>query len=57
MESQLAAIESGSDVDDELAALKAQMSLESATHQSSDSKPNQVTDSELEQLKKQLDQL
>ena len=68
LESQFAALESGSGVDDELAALKAQMSLVPATSPnpqllppasglSSGSKPNQVVDSELEQLKKQLDQL
>ena len=68
LESQFAALESGSGVDDELAALKAQMSLGPATSpnqpslppasgQSAGSKPNQVVDSELEQLKKQLDQL
>lgn len=68
LESQFAALESSSDVDDELAALKAQMSLGPATPQnqpslpqasdsSSTSKPNQVVDAELEQLKKQLDQL
>ena len=68
LESQFAALESGSGVDDELAALKAQMSLGPATSpnqpslppasgQSPGSKPNQVVDSEFEQLKKQLDQL
>ena len=68
LESQFAALESGSGVDDELAALKAQMSLGPATSpnqpslppasgQPASSKPNQVVDSELEQLKKQLDQL
>ena len=68
LESQFAALESSSGVDDELAALKAQMSLGPATSpnppllppasgQPAGSKPNQVVDSELEQLKKQLDQL
>ena len=57
LESQFAALESGSGVDDELAALKALMLLPPASGQSSGSKPNQVLDSELEQLKKQLDQL
>lgn len=68
LESQFAALESGSDVDDELAALKAQMSLPPATSQNQTSLPpasqqptgsksNQVVDAELEQLKKQLDQL
>ena len=69
MESQFAALEFGSGVDDELAALKAQMSLGPATfpnqqslppasgQSTGGSKPNQVVDSELEQLKKQLDQL
>ena len=67
LESQFAALESGSGVDDELAALKAQILgpatpqnqqlLPPASGQSAGSKPNQVVDSELEQLKKQLDQL
>lgn len=68
LEGQFAALESSSDVDDELAALKAQMSLGPATPQnqtslppasepSTGSKSNQVVDAELEQLKKQLDQL
>lgn len=68
LESQFAVLESGSDVDDELAALKAQMSLGPATspnqpslpqasESSSTAKSNQVVDSELEQLRKQLDQL
>jgi phage shock protein A len=68
LEGQFAALESGSDVDDELAALKAQMSLGPATPQnqtslppaagqSTGSKSNQVVDADLEQLKKQLDQL
>jgi phage shock protein A len=68
LESQFRALEAGSDVDDELAALKAQMSLGPATaqnqpslpqasDQSTGSKSNQVVDAELEQLKKQLDQL
>jgi len=68
LESQFAALEAGSDVDDELAALKAQMSLGPATsptkgilppaqQQPTGSKSNQVVDAELEQLKKQLDQL
>ena len=68
LESQFAALESSSGVDDELAAMKAQMSLGPATSpnqtslppapgQPSSSKSNQVVDAELEQLKKQLDQL
>lgn len=67
LESQFAVLEAGSDVDDELAALKAQMSLGPATSPnqptlpqaspSSTAKSNQVVDSELEQLRKQLDQL
>jgi len=66
LESQFAQLEAGSDVDDELAALKAQMSLPPAPSpnqpslppsQSSTAKSNQVVDSELEQLRKQLDQL
>lgn len=67
LESQFAQLEAGSDVDDELAALKAQMSLGPATSpnqpslpqasEPSNTKSNQVVDSELEQLRKQLDQL
>jgi len=67
LDSQFAALEAGSDVDDELAALKAQMSLGPATSSNQPSLPqaneqsttakNQVVDAELEDLKKQLDQL
>jgi phage shock protein A len=67
LESQFAALEAGSDVDDELAALKAQMSLGPATSPNQPSLPqanersttakNQVVDAELDDLKKQLDQL
>jgi phage shock protein A len=68
LESQFAALESGSDVDDELAALKAQMSLGPATpqnqtslppasDQTTKSKSNQPVDDELERLRSQLDQL
>ncbi|WP_353929925.1 PspA/IM30 family protein [Okeanomitos corallinicola TIOX110] len=63
LESQFAQLESGSDVDDELAALKASM-LPPATSASQPqlpaeqtSKPAEPVDSELEALKKQLDQL
>ncbi len=68
LESQFAQLESGSGVDDELAALKAQMSLgpataantpslPQATEQPSTPKSNEVVDAELEQLRKQLDNL
>lgn len=71
LESQFAQLEAGSDVDDELLALKAQMSLGPATSQNQPSLPQadrqstnsnsnkqpQVVDAELEQLRKQLDQL
>ena len=68
LESQFAALESGSDVDDELAALKAQMSLGPATPQnqpslppasgqSTNSKSNQAVEDDLERLRSQLDQL
>ena len=68
LESQFAQLESGSGVDDELAALKAQMSLgpatsasipslPQATAQPTDAKSNEVVDAELEQLRKQLDNL
>jgi phage shock protein A len=67
LDSQFRALEAGSDVDDELAALKAQMSLPGtaqnqpslpqADDKTSNPKSNQVIDGELEQLKKQLDQL
>ncbi|BCL34395.1 PspA/IM30 family protein [Nostoc sp. MS1] len=67
LETQFAKLESSSDVDDELAALKA--SLAPATppnqpllpaeqdQQSTAPKSNEVVDSELESLRKQLDQL
>ena len=71
LDSQFAQLEAGSDVDDELLALKAQMSLGPATSQNQPSLPQadrqstnsnsnkqpQVVDAELEQLRKQLDQL
>ena len=68
LESQFAALESGSGVDDELAALKAQMSLGPATPQnqtslppasgqSTNSKSNSPVDEDLEKLRSQLDQL
>jgi phage shock protein A len=66
LESQFALLEAGSDVDDELAALKAQMLPPAPTptsgqlppsHQTSGSQTNEVVDGELEQLKKKLDQL
>ncbi|MBO3463522.1 PspA/IM30 family protein [Aetokthonos hydrillicola Thurmond2011] len=65
LESQFAALEAGSDVDDELAALKAQMSLPGGKtnqqalppQETSNTKPNQVVDAELESLRKQLDQM
>ncbi|MBH8556212.1 PspA/IM30 family protein [Nostocaceae cyanobacterium CENA357] len=65
LETQFARLESGSDVDDELAALKAQM-LPPATapnqpqlppEQTTTPKSNEVVDSELESLRKQLDQM
>ncbi len=65
LESQFAALEAGSDVDDELAALKAQMSLPGGTpnqpqlpQQTTPPKQNkEVVDAELESLRKQLDQM
>lgn len=66
LETQFAQLEGGSDVDDELAALKAQM-LPPATPQNQPQLPpqpqttapksNEVVDSELDSLRKQLDQL
>jgi phage shock protein A len=62
LESQFAKLESSSDVDDELEALKAQL-LPPATppHEGlllpESSKPTEPVDSELESLRKQLDQL
>ncbi|AVH71896.1 PspA/IM30 family protein [Nostoc sp. 'Lobaria pulmonaria (5183) cyanobiont'] len=66
LETQFAQLEGGSDVDDELAALKAQM-LPPATPQSQPQLPpqqqttapksNEVVDAELDSLRKQLDQL
>lgn len=63
LEGQFAALEAGSDVDDELAALKAQMSLPGGTTNQAlppatpATAPTEPVDSELEQLKRQLDQL
>ena len=66
LESQFAALESGSDVDDELAALKAQMTLPPGgspnqqalpPQQTSASKSPEVVDAELDSLRKQLDQM
>ncbi|BAY60788.1 PspA/IM30 family protein [Calothrix sp. FACHB-1219] len=68
LETQFARLEAGSDVDDELAALKAQMTLGPASSanqpqlppQQETTKPkanNDVVDSELESLRKQLDQM
>jgi phage shock protein A len=67
LESQFAKLESGSDVDDELEALKQQMTLPPAPPtqslppgQTTPPKTNQrpeVVDAELESLKKQLDQM
>ncbi len=56
LESQLAAIEFNSEVDDELTALKAQITLGSAGLTSS-YKSNQVVDEQLEALRKNLDEL
>ena len=67
LESQFAALESGSDVDDELAALKAQMILPpggspNPSHalppqQTAAPKSPEVVDAELDSLRKQLDQM
>lgn len=66
LESQFARLESSSDVDDELAALKAQILPPSAPpnqaqlppeQPSTTDKPNEVVDAELESLRRQLDQL
>lgn len=67
LETQFAALESGSDVDDELAALKAQMTLGPASapnqpqlppqQQTTSPKSNEVVDAELDSLRKQLDQM
>jgi phage shock protein A len=71
LETQFAKLEAGSDVDDELAALKAQMSLGPASEpnqpqlpgqttaqpQSSAPKSEEVVDAELESLRKQLDNM
>ncbi len=66
LESQFAALESGSDVDDELAALKAQMTLPPGgspnqqalpPQQTSAPKSPEVVDAELDSLRKQLDQM
>ncbi len=64
LESQFARLESGSDVDDELAAMKAQLAGSSApagslpaASQPSAAPQDAVVDAELEALKNQLDQL
>ncbi|MGK7946426.1 MAG: PspA/IM30 family protein [Microcystaceae cyanobacterium] len=61
IEQQFAELESGSGVDDELAMLKAQMTEPSkqieGTKDSTSAGGNQVVDSELEELRKQLDNL
>ncbi|MBD2357689.1 PspA/IM30 family protein [Tolypothrix sp. FACHB-123] len=68
LETQFARLEAGSDVDDELAALKAQMTLGPASSPNQPQLPpqqettqpksnNDVVDSELESLRKQLDQM
>ncbi|MBU7586236.1 MAG: PspA/IM30 family protein [Nostoc sp. TH1S01] len=71
LESQFAKLEAGSDVDDELAALKAQMALGPAStpnqpqlppqqttpSQTTPPQSNEVVDAELESLRKQLDQM
>jgi phage shock protein A len=66
LENQFARLESGSDVDDELAAMKAQLTGSSTTQAqlpaanpttSSTPKSNSAVDNELEDLKKQLDNL
>ncbi|MUH00179.1 PspA/IM30 family protein [Scytonema sp. UIC 10036] len=69
LETQFAKLEASSDVDDELAALKAQMSLpggspnqpalpqQSTTPNANTGKNNEVVDAELDSLRKQLDNL
>ncbi|MBE9106053.1 PspA/IM30 family protein, partial [Nostoc cf. edaphicum LEGE 07299] len=66
LESQFAQLEGSSDVDDELAALKAQMLPPAAPQnqaqlppqqESTAPKSNEVVDAELDSLRKQLDQL
>jgi phage shock protein A len=64
LESQFAMLESGSDVDDELAAMKAQLTGGSVSQQAlpaseekKSSTPNSAVDAELESLRKQIDNL
>ncbi|MEP0856043.1 PspA/IM30 family protein [Trichocoleus sp. DQ-U1] len=64
LEEQFAMLESGNDVDDELAAMKAQLTGSSTTqvqlpsaHSNTSSKSHSAVDNELEDLKKQLDNL
>ncbi len=65
LESQFAELESSSDVDDELAAMKAQLSLPGGSsnqqalppQQTSAPKSHEVLDAEMESLRKQLDQM
>lgn len=64
LESQFAMLESGSDVDDELAAMKAQLAGGSVSQQAlpageekKSAAPNSAVDAELEALRKQIDNL
>jgi len=70
LESQFARLEAGSDVDDELAALKASLApaspanqpqlppqQQTTSNQTNPTQSNEVVDAELESLRKQLDQL
>lgn len=64
LESQFAMLESGSDVDDELAQMKAQLAGGSVSQQAlpaseekNTSAPNSAVDAELESLRKQIDNL
>ena len=68
LESQFAMLESGSDVDDELAAMKAQLTGTPASQPASPASeekspkpdsaaPNSAVDAELESLRKQIDNL
>jgi phage shock protein A len=57
LETQFAALESGSDVDDELAAMKAQLTGNSQSEEIISSSSDSVVDDELEALRQQIDQL
>jgi phage shock protein A len=57
LESQFAALEAGSDVDDELAAMKAQLSGAGPKSSQTNDTPKSDVDAELDELRQQLDKM